>query len=67
MNVFLDATKVTHFEVMHNVAFPNILPSILSCRISTISRAMFDGKSIIDSSAAMLSETNKHNLIHEIT
>lgn len=56
---FLHVTKLMHFVLMHSVTFPNILPSILSCKISTISNATFDGKSIIDSKVATLSEMER--------
>lgn len=53
---FLDATSVIHLPLMQIVAFPNIFANILFCKISTISKATLEGKSMIDSIDATLSE-----------
>lgn len=57
---FLLATKLIHLELMQRVTFPNNFPNILSCKMSTISKATLEGKSIIDSNDATLSATIKN-------
>lgn len=60
---FLLATKLIHLELIQRVTFPNSFPNILSCKMSTISKATLEGKSMIDSNDATLSATRKKMII----